>query len=116
VPVLRASEQLRLALWFGAAIALVLLWGCVLVYGIRYGTSICEDYTYTDGGTNPELDSWCNGKSWQGWLPTCLCFAAVSLVAGRLLAARWGRPPIVVGALLACVALWAGVGLPQVLA
>jgi hypothetical protein len=116
VPVLRPAEQLRLALWFGAGVALVLFWGCLLVYEVGYGTGICEDYTYGNGGPNDALDRWCNGESWQGWLTTCLCFAAVSLAAGRVLAARWGRPPIVAGTLLACVAVWAGFGLPQVLA
>jgi hypothetical protein len=113
VPVL---SRLRLALWFGAGIALVLLWGCVLIYEVGYGTGICEDYVYGNGGPNDALDHWCNGESWQGWLTACLLLAVISLVAGRVLATRWGRLPIVAGTLVACAALWAGFGLPQVLA
>jgi hypothetical protein len=112
VPVLK----LRLALWFGAGVAVVLLWGCFLVYEVGYGTGICEDYTYGNGGPNDALDRWCNGDSWQGWLAACLCAAAISLAAGRVLAERWGRLPILAGTLIACVAVWAGFGLPQVLA
>lgn len=112
MPVLR----LRLALWFGAGVAVVLLWGCFLVYEVGYGTGICEDYTYGNGGPNDALDRWCNGESWRGWLTACLCFAAVSLIAGRVAAERWDWRAIVAGAALACVAVWAGFGLPQVLA
>ena len=115
----RVSPARRFCLHVIAAglLGVVLLWGCWLVLGAGIGTHICAHYTYVVGGENPQLDAWCNGRSWQNWLGVCLMAAAILFAGGWALAVATGRLLcLLLGAVLAGACVWSGLALPQTLA
>jgi hypothetical protein len=116
VPVLTGGG-LRVALPAALCLGLVLVWGCVLIYGADIGTDICRHYTYVTGGENPRLRDWCKGQSWRGWLASCLVGAAAALTIATVVAAWTARAVwLVPGTLLAGFGVWLAFALPQTLA
>jgi hypothetical protein len=115
MPVLGAARtvaRLRILVFAAAALGLVLLWGCWLIYGAGIGIAICRNYTGT--GVNPLLSQWCVGNSWRGWLGASLAIAASLLAAGAGLGLATGQAAwLVPSTLLAAVAVWVGFALPQ---
>jgi hypothetical protein len=108
----RPVARLRILVFAAAALGLVLLWGCWLVYGARIGTQICVDYS--GGGLTPVLSQWCNGNSWRGWLGSWLAIAVVLFAAGAGLALATAQAAWIIPAmLLSAVAVWAGFTVPQ---
>jgi hypothetical protein len=120
MPVLALRRPLaRLQIWVLAAAALgcLLFWGYWLVFGAGIGTHICEDYTYVQGGANPQLAAWCTGRSWRGWLDVCLLAATAIFTVGTGLALRSREPLwLACATILAAGAIWVGFALPQTLA
>jgi hypothetical protein len=108
----RAPGRIRILVFAAAALALVLLWGCWLVYGAGIGTQICESSAGTE--LNPFVSQWCNGNSWQGWLGSCLAIATAGFAVGVCLALAYVHPAwLIAGTLVSAVAVWAGFALPQ---
>jgi hypothetical protein len=108
----RIAARIRILVFAAAALGLVLVWGCWLIYGAKVGTSICEDYT--GAGMSPLLSQWCAGNSWRGWLGSCLAIGAALLAAGAGLALATSEAAWLVPAtLLSAVAVWVGFALPQ---
>ncbi len=106
--------RLTLAVLTAAAVGVVLIWGSWLILGAGIGgKDVCTDYVFQ---TNPRLNDWCQGNSWEGWA-NAWGIAAFLIVAGaRVLAGRrrsiW---PIYAAIPLACAALWIGLAVPQVI-
>lgn len=108
----RTIARVRILVFAAGALALVLLWGCWLVYGAGLGTRICEGYSA--GEVNPLLSQWCNGDSWRGWLGSCLAIAATLLaVAVGLALVKAQAAWLIPGTLLSAIAVLAGFAVPQ---
>ena len=110
------QEVRRFQRYVAAAVGLaaVLGWASFLVLGLKVGTNICSDYTYTVGGANPKLRAWCQGTAWQGWLPSWLVVAAALLVIAYVICWATNRLwAMAAGTFLAAVAVWLGFAYPQ---
>ncbi len=107
-------RRLSLAVLTAAAVGIVLLWGSLLVLGAGVGgEDVCTDYIFQ---SNPRLFDWCQGNSWQGWAPAWSIGAFLIVAGARVLAGRrrsaW---PIYAAIPLACIAVWVGLAVPQVI-
>jgi hypothetical protein len=102
----------RIVVFAAAALGLVLLWGCWLVYCAGIGSQICVNDPTAE--LNPTLLKWCSGNSWQGWLGASLAIAAAMFAASVGLALRQAQAVwLIPGTLLPAIAVWAGFAVPQ---